>query len=126
MKKYYFHITDVPNVGQIVKHGLRCNTCSRKIYLFTPGILNDLARRLSFHTLALFRIDRGGITQTIENDALMRNQYFVKQKRIEPEHVLFVGIYSRNKTGRRYHKNRRLTDFYINLLGCRNNGNPII
>lgn len=115
MRRYYYHITDVPNVKRIVKQGLRCNTCSKRIYIFAPGILNDLARRLSFHTLALFRIDRGGITQTIENDALMRNQYFVKQKRINPEHVLFVGIYSENKTGRRYHKDGRLTDFYLNV-----------
>jgi hypothetical protein len=101
MKKhrFYYHVTDVNNVDQIKRDGLKANE-EGLIFVFTDMIVSGSIAKNQFGLVdryAVFKIYSNGITGRVIKDRVAEfsapHQRVIIQERIQKKYIDFLGVF---------------------------------
>lgn len=97
--RFYYHVTDVNNVSQIQKDGLKANE-EGLIFVFTDMIVSSLIAQEQFGLVdryAVFKIYSEGITGRVIKDRVAEfsapYQRVIIQKKISKEYIYLLGTF---------------------------------
>ncbi|MEJ2658008.1 MAG: hypothetical protein P8012_12575, partial [Desulfobacterales bacterium] len=97
--RFYYHVTDVNNVSQIQKDGLKANE-EGLIFVFTDMIVSSLVAQEQFglaDQYAVFKIYSEGITGRVIKDRVAEfsapYQRVIIQEKISKEYIYLLGTF---------------------------------
>jgi len=97
--RVYYHVTNIKNVDQIKKHGLKANE-EGLIFVFTDMVVSDVIAKHQFGLVdryAVFKIYSRGITGRVIKDRVAEfsapYQRVIIQEKISKRHIDFLGTF---------------------------------
>lgn len=101
-QQFYYHVTDVNNVDQIKRDGLKANE-EGLIFVFTDMIVSDLIAKEQYRLMdryAVFKIYSEGITGRVIKDRVAEfsapYQRVIIQEKISKRYIEFLGTFKIN------------------------------